>query len=35
VRHIAEILGHWKLEANIVTTGVSMAKPQVVHARCN
>jgi len=33
VRHIAEILGHRKFEAIIVTMRVSLAKAQEVHVR--
>jgi integrase/recombinase XerD len=35
VRHIAEILGHQKLETTMTYTRVSMAKLHEVHARCH
>lgn len=35
VRHIAEMLGHKKLETTMGYTRVSMAKLQEVHARCH
>ena len=35
VRHIAEILGHAKLETTMTYTRVSMAKLHEVHARCH
>jgi integrase/recombinase XerD len=35
VRHVAELLGHQKLETTMTYTRVSMAKLQEVHARCH
>ena len=35
VRHIAEMLGHQKLETTMGYTRVSMAKLQEVHSRCH
>ena len=35
VRHIAEMLGHQKLETTMTYTRVSMVKLQEVHARCH
>jgi integrase/recombinase XerD len=35
VRHIAEILGHAKLETTMTYTRASMAKLHEVHARCH
>jgi integrase/recombinase XerD len=35
VRHVAEILGHQKLDTTMQYTRVSMAKLQEVHARCH
>ena len=35
VRHVAEMLGHQKLETTMQYTRVSMAKLQEVHARCH
>jgi integrase/recombinase XerD len=35
VRHIAEMLGHQKLETTMDYTRVSMAKLLEVHARCH
>jgi integrase/recombinase XerD len=35
VRHVAEMLGHQKLDTTMQYTRVSMAKLQEVHARCH
>jgi site-specific recombinase XerC len=35
VRHVAELLGHAKLETTMTYTRVSVAKPQAVHAACH
>jgi integrase/recombinase XerD len=35
VRHVAEMLGHQKLDTTMGYTRVSMAKLQEVHSRCH